>query len=136
MDSNVFSFYFSRSEGTKSSELTIGGWDDNHFAGDLKFHKVVDKYYWLLEADAILVGGKDVGLCKNGCKVVADTGTSLLTGPSDDLMTLIDSLNIDEDCKGVKELPVLTFVLDGVHYDLDANDYVMKIDANGNELPY
>lgn len=116
--------------------MTIGGWDDNHFAGDLKFHKVVDKYYWLLEADAILVGGKDVGLCKNGCKVVADTGTSLLTGPSDDLMTLIDSLNIDEDCKGVKELPVLTFVLDGVHYDLDANDYVMKIDANGNELPY
>ena len=55
----------------------------------MKFHKVVDKYYWLLEADAILVGGKDVGLCKNGCKVVADTGTSLLTGPSDDLMTLI-----------------------------------------------
>lgn len=49
---------------------------------------------------------------------------------------LLDSLNIDEDCKGVKELPVLTFVLDGVHYDLDANDYVMKIDANGNEVFY
>lgn len=45
-------------------------------------------------------------------------------------------MNIDEDCKGVKDLPVLTFVLDGVHYDLDANDYVMKIDSNGNELPY
>lgn len=46
----------------------------------------------------------------------------------------LDSLNIDEDCKNVKDLPILTFVLDGVHYDLNANDYVMKIDENGNEV--
>jgi cathepsin D len=89
-----------------------------------------------MEADNILVGGKDVGLCKNKCRVVADTGTSLLTGPSDDLMNLVDSLNIDENCKGVRDLPTLTFVLGGVHYDLSANDYVMKIDESGNELPY
>lgn len=68
--------------------------------------------------------------------MVADTGTSLLTGPSDDLMNLLDKLNIDENCKNVRELPKLTFVLDNVHYDLDANDYVMKIDAEGNEIPY
>lgn len=85
----MFSFYFSRTDGSKSSELTIGGWDDSHMDGPLHFHSVTDKYYWLLDADNILVGGKDVGLCKHGCKVVADTGTSLLTGPSDALMTLI-----------------------------------------------
>lgn len=136
LDRNMFSFYFSRQDGSKSSELTIGGWDESHFEGELNFHNVKDKYYWLLEADNILVNGKDLGLCKHKCRVVADTGTSLLTGPSDDLMTLVDSLNIDEDCKGLKELPNLTFVLDGVNYDLNANDYVMKIDSEGNELPY
>jgi cathepsin D len=137
LDRNVFSFYYSRNEGQRNSELTLGGWDEQHIDGDIHFHNVVDKYYWLLDAENILVNGQDIGLCKRGgCKVVADTGTSILTGPSDQVMDLLDKLNIDEDCKNVMELPQLTFVLDGVHYDLDANDYVMKIDQSGNELPY
>ncbi|CAD8100887.1 unnamed protein product [Paramecium sonneborni] len=136
LDRNVFSFYFSRQEGSRSSELTFGGWDTDHFQGELHFHNVVNKYYWLLEADNILVNGQDLGLCKHGCKVVADTGTSLLTGPSDDLYDLLDTLNIDENCKNARDLPKLTFVLDGINYDLDANDYVMKIDSQGNEIAY
>lgn len=70
----------------------MGGWDNDHFSGELHFHNVVNKFYWLLDADNILVNNKDVGLCKHGCKVVADTGTSLLTGPSDDLYDLLGTL--------------------------------------------
>jgi cathepsin D len=62
--------------------------------GEPKWHEVTDKYYWLLNADNILVNGEDLGLCKRGCKVVADTGTSLLTGPSDDLMTLLGTVRL------------------------------------------
>ncbi|CAD8132993.1 unnamed protein product [Paramecium octaurelia] len=136
LDRNVFSFYFSRQENSRTSELTLGGWNQEHFVGELHFHNVANKYYWLLEADNILVNGKDLGICKRGCKVIADTGTSLITGPSDDLYDVIDALNIDENCKNVKELPTLTFVLDGIHYDLDAHDYIMKIDSYGNEIAY
>ena len=47
----------------------------------MNWHQVIDKYYWTIKADNILVDGKDIGLCKKkGCNVVADTGTSLLTG--------------------------------------------------------
>jgi cathepsin D len=47
--------------------LTLGGWDENHMDDELHWHNVVDKYYWLLNADNILVNGKDLGLCKFGC---------------------------------------------------------------------
>ncbi len=48
-----------------------------------------------MKADNILVDGKDVGLCRHGCRVIADSGTSLITGPTDDLLNLIETLNVD-----------------------------------------
>lgn len=70
--------------------MTIGGVDPSLYKGEIEYHKVVHEYYWTLKADNILLGDQDLGLCGNsGCKVVADTGTSLLTGPSRPLDKLL-----------------------------------------------
>jgi len=76
-------------EGNSNSEITIGGADRNRYSGEIKYHKVLKEYYWLVAADNILVDGKDIGLCTGGCYVVADTGTSLITGPSESIFTLL-----------------------------------------------
>ena len=45
----------------------------------------------MIKAEKILLNGKDTELCKN-CNVIADTGTSLITGPTDELMSLLDNI--------------------------------------------
>ena len=77
-------------------------------------YSVIDKYYWMIKAENILVGGKDVGLCpKTGCRLIADTGTSLLTGPSDELFRLMDLADVNSNCENIKDLPNIEFVIDG-----------------------
>lgn len=113
-------------EGTSNSEITIGGADRNRYSGDIKYHKVLKEYYWLVGADNILVDGKDVGLCTGGCYVVADTGTSLITGPSESIFSLLEHVNVDSFCNNVSSLPDITFVLDGINYTLTGEEYVLK----------
>jgi cathepsin D len=81
-------------DGQADGRLTVGGTDPSLYTAPINYHSVVDQYYWELKADNILINGKDVGLCRNGCKVIADTGTSLITGPSDDLYTLLSTNNL------------------------------------------
>lgn len=64
--------------------MTVGATNPELYEGSIKYHDVIHEYYWTIKADNILLGDKDLGLCSPtmGCKVVADTATSLLTGPS------------------------------------------------------
>jgi len=46
----------------------------------------------MLKADNILVDGKDIGLCHGeGCRLIMDTGTSIMSAPIDDLGTLLSN---------------------------------------------
>ena len=95
LDKNVMSFYYDRTEDSSRSVMTIGGVDKDLYEGKIHYHDVVHKYYWTVKADDILLGDQSLDLCGlNGCKVVADTGTSLLTGPSGPLNSLLGNYHI------------------------------------------
>lgn len=83
----------------------------------MKYYPVVDKYYWTIKASAILVGGEDIGICAGGCKLVVDTGTSLMTGPWDEVKQIMQKIEIDENCN-YENLPDITYVIGQEHYSL------------------
>ncbi|XP_010252464.1 PREDICTED: aspartic proteinase A1-like [Nelumbo nucifera] len=102
----IFSFWFNRNaQEEEGGELVFGGVDPNHFKGTHTFVPVTQKGYWQFDMGDVLIGGKTTGFCAGGCSAIADSGTSLLAGPT----TIITQINhgigatgvVSQECKAV-----------------------------------
>jgi len=80
----VFSFWLNRNESDEASggELVLGGVDPKHFRGEHVYTPVTRKGYWQFDLGDVTIDGRTTGFCANGCSAIADSGTSLLAGPS------------------------------------------------------
>jgi len=82
---SIFAFWLNRTAGAtgqRGGELVLGGYDTSHYTGSITYVPLTNKTYWEFEVDDILLGTSSLGFCPNGCHAVADTGTSLIAGPS------------------------------------------------------
>ncbi|KAG2716965.1 hypothetical protein I3760_03G151900 [Carya illinoinensis] len=79
----VFSFWLNRKiQGEQGGEIVFGGVDPNHFEGKHTYVPVTQKGYWQFDLGDVLVNGDTTGYCGGGCSAIADSGTSLLAGPT------------------------------------------------------
>lgn len=100
----VFSFWLNRDiEGEEGGEIVFGGVDPDHYKGEHTYVPVTKKGYWQFEMGDVLIDGETTGYCSTGCNAIADSGTSLLAGPT----TIITQINhaigasgvISQECK-------------------------------------
>ncbi|KAL3345586.1 hypothetical protein AABB24_024513 [Solanum stoloniferum] len=79
----VFSFWLNRNkEEEKGGEIVFGGVDPKHFRGKHTYVPVTQKGYWQFDMGDVLIDGQATGYCDGGCSAIADSGTSLLAGPT------------------------------------------------------
>ncbi|CAN4103519.1 unnamed protein product [Withania somnifera] len=79
----VFSFWFNRNaKEEEGGELVFGGVDPKHFKGVHTYVPVTHKGYRQFDMGDVLVGGETTGFCSGGCSAIADSGISLLAGPT------------------------------------------------------
>ncbi|XP_020597158.1 phytepsin-like, partial [Phalaenopsis equestris] len=79
----VFSFWFNRnSNDGDGGEVVFGGSDPNHYEGEHTYVPVTQKGYWQFDMGDVLIGGQTTGFCSGGCAAIADSGTSLIAGPT------------------------------------------------------
>lgn len=122
----VFSVFLGNTEGEKS-EIAMGGWVENRLDGDVAWNDVLfpEMGHWLIRVRRIVVDGQPLSLCANGCKAVADTGTSLLAVPTASLSELYEMLYhqapLSGECLGGG--PELRLELDGLNITLGPEDY-------------
>jgi len=84
----MFSVWFSRNttSGDNGGEIVFGDVDPNHFTGNHTFAPITREAYWQFAVDSASIG--DFNFCDGGCPAIADTGTSLIAGPSDKVKEL------------------------------------------------
>ena len=88
---------------------------------------VVSEMYWEVRILAMYVGEIKLDICtsESPCNAAVDTGTSLITAPSEHVVRLHNTLIVNPDCENIEMLPTLTFTLLGdVNVTLRPEDYV------------
>jgi len=124
--------------------LMLGGVDERYYTGELLYVPVTRKAYWQFDMDAVELGGRRQ---VSKAAAIADTGTSLISGPREDISRLISLMGIkpssgssDMDtgqysipCNQVDSLPPLTFIIGGREFTLSGPQYVLDISSFGKD---
>jgi len=136
----VFSVWLGRQDG-QTGELLIGGIDSSKYTGSLQYIPLISETYWEFGLQGMSISGKSVTAVT---KAVADTGTSLLAGPTDEVKAIAAALgaqpvilNPNEytiDCSLVPNLPDITINAGGFTFTLTGTDYVDEISEDGETI--
>lgn len=135
----VFSFYLNRDpEAPEGGELVLGGADPAHYIPPLTFVPVTVPAYWQVHMQRVQVG-TELTLCAQGCAAILDTGTSLVTGPTEEIQALHKAIGgfpflageYFIPCPLIPKLPPVSFQLGGAWFNLTAEEYVIQIASSG-----
>lgn len=142
VDENVFSFYLNRDPTSQpGGELLLGGTDPKYYTGDFNYMNVTRKAYWQIHMDQMDIGDQ-LTLCKGGCEIIVDTGTSLIAGPVEEVKALqkaIGAIPLIQGeylipCGKIPSLPVINFTFGGKTYSLTGEQYVLKVSQGGQTV--
>lgn len=136
LDEPVFSFFLGDMKKVGKygydGELTIGGTDPAYYTGDITWHNLKAADYWRISIDSISVDGTDYTDSRSRVAIV-DSGTSLLTGPSDAVKEIATAMNATAvpitgeyfvDCDA--DIAPMTVTIDGSDYVLEKEDLILE----------
>ncbi|XP_054266898.1 gastricsin-like [Macrosteles quadrilineatus] len=126
---NLWGWWCDSKEDERSAQLVIGGFDPDHYTGDLVYSPVVSSKAWLIAVQRVFVKDQEI---KGHMMALVDSGTTLLYLPKQmfNMFSSIGMLGSQDyyfDCAKLHMLPTLTLVISEVKMTLEPSEYVFKV---------
>ena len=126
----VFSFYLP-SNSSDTGVLDIGGIDTAHYTGELQNVSLTTMTYWETVMDNFYIGDEKL---HDIARIVIDSGTSMLTGPTEYVTKVAAMINATQllpgryivNCAAVPSLPVIKVSIGGIVWELTGEDYIVN----------
>jgi len=92
--------------------------------------------------DKLTVGkGEENTFCKNSCQAIADTGTSLIAGPTVEIARINKKIGATVisgeaivNCDQIPKMPTISFFLAGKPFNLTGQDYILQVKQMGTTI--
>lgn len=130
VDAGQFAFYLGNSD-ADAGELVLGGYDTAHFTGSLTWVPLKAQTYWEINLDGFKAGSTSY-IPAGGQNAIVDSGTSLLTAPTEVVKAIAKSIHAVEIVAGEyvctcdsSKLPNFVFNVNGNDYVLEPEDYLI-----------
>ncbi|KAI5933060.1 pepsin A [Manis javanica] len=129
---DLFAVYLSPND-QSGSVVMFGGIDTSYYTGNLNWVPLSAEGYWQITVDSITMDGEIIA-CSESCQAIVDTGTSLLSGPSNAIANIQSYIGASEDsngqmvisCSAMYNLPNIIFTINGIQYPLPASAYILQ----------
>lgn len=122
----MFAFYLGNHH---EGELTFGGYDKNHFEGDLHWVPLSHATYWQIATSSIKMGSYS----NTNNQAIVDSGTSLMVGPKAEVEKIAKLVGASKmllspaymvDCNA--EIPDFVVSIDGKDYTIPGKDMILN----------
>lgn len=130
VDEGMFAFYLGNGNRDRG-ELTLGGVDAAHYTGEISWVPLLSATYWEISMSDVVVGANSF-VSGGNAKAIVDTGTSILTGPSEAVAAIAQQLGAKPFIEGeyliscdATNLSNIDFVINGNTYTLTPEDYLI-----------
>jgi cathepsin D len=130
----LFTFWLDKWQNNQNGgELTLGSIATDRFTGQVQYAPLTSETYWQFDLSDVQLNGQSLGMSGGA---IADTGTSLIVGPVDQINSLNQKLGADSQgnfpsCDVREKLPNITFVIAGNDFTLNGYDYVLEMSQGG-----
>jgi len=141
----LFAFYLNRDPNSgagKGGEMTLCGTDSSHYTGSITYVPIPQSLqgYWEFMADGMTIAGTAIETGQ--FKAIADTGTSLIGGPTNlvkQVQQLIGATPLAQgeymvDCSTIPNLPNMTITIGGRPFVLTPQAYILQISQLGQTV--